>query len=164
MAWDSTPFVKSWLNSNHSWLWIGQLGRNQWKHPVRINWLYRIYNRSMFILFLVNCVTVILPVSVCVCVCVCVRALMCSVAQLCLTHGLPCSSVLEIFQARMLEWVAISSSRGSSQPRDQTHVSYVSGIGGQILYHVGIIYNKLMFILTFLESQVLSFINIVLPK
>ena len=46
-----------------------------------------------------------------------------SVAQLCLTHGLPCSSVLEIFQARMLECVAISSSRGSSQPRDQTHVS-----------------------------------------
>ena len=35
-------------------------------------------------------------------------------------------------KARMLEWVAISSSRESSWPRDQTHVSC---IGGWILYH-----------------------------
>ena len=43
------------------------------------------------------------------------------------------------FQARMLEWVAISSSRGSSQPRDQTRVSCVSCvscIGRWILYHL----------------------------
>ena len=33
------------------------------------------------------------------------------------------NSVHGILQARMLEWVAISSSRGSSQPRDQTQVS-----------------------------------------
>ena len=32
----------------------------------------------------------------------------------------PGSSVHEIFQARMLEWVAISFSRESSQPRDET--------------------------------------------
>ena len=31
-----------------------------------------------------------------------------------------------ILQARILEWGAIPSSRGSSQPRDQTHMSYVS--------------------------------------
>ena len=31
-----------------------------------------------------------------------------------------------ILQARILEWVAVSSFRGSSQPRDQTCVSYVS--------------------------------------
>ena len=37
--------------------------------------------------------------------------------------------------SRILEWVAISSSRGSSQPGDQTLVSYVSCIGWQILYH-----------------------------
>ena len=30
-----------------------------------------------------------------------------------------------IFQARIMEWVAISSSKGSSQPRDQTCVSCV---------------------------------------
>ena len=36
---------------------------------------------------------------------------------------LPGSFVHGISQARILEWVAISSSRGSSPPRDQTHVS-----------------------------------------
>ena len=38
-----------------------------------------------------------------------------------------CSSVLEISQARILEWVAISSSRGSSRPRSWTHVSWMAG-------------------------------------
>ena len=37
------------------------------------------------------------------------------------------SSVHGIFQARILECVAISFSRGSSQPRDQTRVSYIVG-------------------------------------
>ena len=46
--------------------------------------------------------------------------------------SLPGSSVHAILQARILEWVAIFSSRGSSQPRDQTHVSC---IGWQILYY-----------------------------
>ena len=32
-----------------------------------------------------------------------------------------------IFQARILEWVAISSSKGSCQPRDQTSISYIAG-------------------------------------
>ena len=36
---------------------------------------------------------------------------------------------------RILEWVAISSSRGSSQPRNWTRVSYISCIGRWILYH-----------------------------
>ena len=47
----------------------------------------------------------------------------------------PGSSVPGIFQARILEWVAISSSRGSSSPRDWTRVSCGSCIGRQILYH-----------------------------
>ena len=38
--------------------------------------------------------------------------------------SLPRPSVLEIFQARILEWVAISFSRGASGPRDQTFVSW----------------------------------------
>ena len=49
--------------------------------------------------------------------------------------SLPGSSAHVISQARILEWVAISSSRGSSWPRDQTHVSYISCIGRQVLYH-----------------------------
>ena len=49
--------------------------------------------------------------------------------------SLPGFSVHGVFQARILEWVAISSSRGSSWLRDQTCISYVSCIGRQILYH-----------------------------
>ena len=65
---------------------------------------------------------------VCVCVCVCV----CSVAQSCLTLcntmdcNLPGFSVQGIFQARILGWVGISYSRGSSPPRDQTCISCIS--------------------------------------
>ena len=39
----------------------------------------------------------------------------------------PDSSVHGIFQARIMEWVAISFSRGSSRPRDQTQVSHIVG-------------------------------------
>ena len=39
----------------------------------------------------------------------------------------PGSSVHEISLARILEWVAISFSRGSSPPQDQTHVSCIGG-------------------------------------
>ena len=47
----------------------------------------------------------------------------------------PGSSVHGIFQARILEWVAVSSSRGSSLNKDRTQVSCVSFIGRQILHH-----------------------------
>ena len=49
--------------------------------------------------------------------------------------SLPGSSVHGILQERRLKWVTISFSRGSSQPRDRTYVSYVSCIGRQVLYH-----------------------------
>ena len=42
----------------------------------------------------------------------------------------PGSSVHGILQARLLEWVAMPSSRGSSQSRDQTHISHVSARAG----------------------------------
>ena len=48
----------------------------------------------------------------------------------------PGSSVHAILQARILEWVANSSFRGSSWPRDQTRVSYVSYTGKMVLYHL----------------------------
>ena len=41
--------------------------------------------------------------------------------------SLPCSSIHEIFQARVLEWIAISFSRGPSWPRDRTRVSCIVG-------------------------------------
>ena len=60
------------------------------------------------------------------------------VAQSCLTQCDPmdCSppgfSVHELLQARILEWTAMPSSRGSSGPRDRTHVSCIAGG----LYHL----------------------------
>ena len=48
--------------------------------------------------------------------------------------SLPGSSVHGILQARVLEWVAIPSSRASSPPRDGTHVCYISSFGRRILY------------------------------
>ena len=47
----------------------------------------------------------------------------------------PGSSVHEILQARILEWTALPSSRRSSRPRDQTHVSYIACISRRVLYH-----------------------------
>ena len=47
----------------------------------------------------------------------------------------PGSSVHGILQARILEWVAMPFSKGSSWPRDWTWISWVSCIGRQILYH-----------------------------
>ena len=55
------------------------------------------------------------------------------VAQSCPTlcdpmdYSLPVSFVYGIFQARTLEWVAISFPRGSSQPRARTWVSHIAG-------------------------------------
>ena len=65
----------------------------------------------------------------CVCVCVCVHAPACALSCLTLWNPMDCSSpgfsVHRIFQARILEWVTISCSRGSSHPRDWTCVSCV---------------------------------------
>ena len=41
--------------------------------------------------------------------------------------SLPGSSVRGMLQARIVEWVAMPSNRGSSQSRDQTHVTYTEG-------------------------------------
>ena len=64
-----------------------------------------------------------------------------SVIQSCLAlcspmdGSLPGSSVHGIFWERILKWLAISYSSGSSQPRDQSHLSSISCTGRQILYH-----------------------------
>ena len=61
--------------------------------------------------------------------------------QLCLTlcnpmdTSPPGSSVHRILQARILEWVVISYSRGSSWPRDHTHVPWVSYIDRWVSSH-----------------------------
>ena len=67
---------------------------------------------------------------------VCVHVCSCSVVSnsfvTTVDYSPPGSSVHGILQARILEWVAISSSKGSSSPRDQTRVSC---IGRCILHH-----------------------------
>ena len=50
-------------------------------------------------------------------------------------HSLPGSPVHGIVLARKLEWIAMPSSRGSSQLRNGTHISYVSCTGRRVLYH-----------------------------
>ena len=66
----------------------------------------------------------------------------CLVTQLCPTLcnpmncSLPGFSVHWTLQARILEWVAISPSRGSSWPRDQTHISCVCCIADKFLVGV----------------------------
>ena len=70
----------------------------------------------------------------CVCVCVCVQS--CLTLWDPMACSSPVPSVHGISQARKLEWVAISFSRGSSQPRDQTSVSYISRTGRRILYQL----------------------------
>ena len=83
-----------------------------------------VYTTSSFSIYLL--------MDVCVCVC--------SVAQSCLTlcHPMDCSPpgspVHGILQARILKWIAMPSSRGSSRSWDQTCVSSVSCIGKQVLY------------------------------
>ena len=49
--------------------------------------------------------------------------------------SLPCSPIHGILQARILEWAAMPSSEGSSQPRDPTHVPSVSCFGRRVLHH-----------------------------
>ena len=94
-----------------------------------------------------------------------------SVTQLYLTLcdpmncSLPGSSVHGIFQARMLEYFVISSSRGCSQSKNRIHASCVSCIGRQILYHwatwespaiLNRVYLKLLFNLYFLSLKLSS--------
>ena len=75
----------------------------------------------------------------CVCVCVCVYVCACSVMSNFLwppwtvAHQAPLP--IWFFEASILEWVAISYSKGSSKPRDHTCVSCISCIGRQFLYH-----------------------------
>ena len=71
----------------------------------------------------------------------------------------PGSSVHGISQVRILEWVAISFSRGSSQPRDQTQTSCITGRFFTILYQgsqdtLSCIYFTLIFIIYFSPSRI----------
>ena len=76
--------------------------------------------------------------EVCACVCVCAHVWCAMLGCYVCVHvfcspmdsSLPGSSFQGIYQARIQEWIVISSSKGSSQCKDQTHISC---IGWQIL-------------------------------
>ena len=102
-------------NSHWSFIWLVQIFCNYYA----LLYLGKIYKSR----YIHNTHAVFLAHIICVCVSVCVSDyLQC--------HG------HRIFQARILEWVAISYSRGSSWPRDRTHISCVSCIGRWYLYQL----------------------------
>ena len=135
--------------------------------PVRINWLEgwvrgkerECQRKASCIIYVLSFIFREWDVSFtknkssCVCVCVCVWV--CVHAQLCpiLCDSMDCSplgsSVHGMFQARILEWVAICYSRGSSPSRDRTCIwfsciSYIWQAVSLPLYHLGNPLNKLV--------------------
>ena len=105
-------------NRNEALCALGEIWHNRSSDIFR-NWFYEpssytsLYLMYMHVKSLQSCLTLWYPMD-------------CS---------LPGSSVHGILQARILEWVAMPSSRGSSQPRDRNYSSYIFCIGRQILYH-----------------------------
>ena len=127
-----------WLNNKNEWKaqdretlepWYTASGKGKWGtslgRPLVVPWKFT----HRITMWLSNLITWYRPKS---------NENMCVRAQSCLTLCNPIepgSFVHGIFQARILEWVATSFSRGSSQPRDRTPVSWVSYILRGILYH-----------------------------
>ena len=122
------------LNSNSPW---SQAGLNDFFKGIECSGhdTMRLITRSqkkqytIYLVFPLSLVHASLDLWAVMCVCACV----CVCGQLCLTlcDPMDCSpqgsSVHGISQARILEWVAISFSRGSSWPMDQTCVSCIAG-------------------------------------
>ena len=93
-------------------------------HGIAKSWTRLSDWKTVVIIIMIGCV--------CVCVCVCVCACAWAGARLVtLCNHMDCSppgsSVHGILQAKILEWVAISFSRGSSKPRDWIWVSCILG-------------------------------------
>ena len=145
-------FSFSW-KSNHCW--VGCCPTLKWSYGVQDFWKgdscvfpvrpcafwcgFDSYNLKWWLILVIGYSQVVGVVSCniigCVCVCVCTL----SHVQLFVTPwiiALPGSSVCGIFQARILEQVAISFSRRSSQPRDWTCASCDSCIGRWVLYQL----------------------------
>ena len=74
----------------------------------------------------------------------------------------PGSSVHGILQGRLLEWVAMPSARGSSWPRDRTHISLYlkTCIGRRVLYHWEVPPGKPLFLITCLLISQMAYVNL----
>ena len=77
-----------------------------------------------------------------------------------LGHSLPGSSVCEVLQATIPEWVAMSSSRGSSQPRDQTRISMSPALADRFFTtdHLGSPENDYLLILSLTATWLFFFL------
>ena len=101
-------------------------------HERKKYWISEIHDLSSFMVMLSKPLFTSCAIIVLYCI---------EVAQSCPTlcdpidSSLSGSSIHGIFQAGVLEWIAISFSRGSSWPRDWSHILCISFIGRQILYH-----------------------------
>ena len=76
-------------------------------------------------------------------------------------HSQPDSSVHGILQARILEWVAMPSFGASSQPRDWTHVSYISCIGRWVFLPLMLLGKPFLPILP--QANPLMYLNLRVP-
>ena len=108
-----------------------------------------------------HCCTFLLSLGSCVPVCNHLHAcLLCAQSYQVFSDPIDCSlpgsSVRGIFQAWIPVWVAICYSRGSSPPRDWTHISCIFSIGRRILYlrHLGS--RIIIYIFIYLEVVCLS--------
>ena len=99
-------------------------GRHRFGSKNREVFLALLWGAERGLLFLSVCLPFFFPLFYCITFEVLVRYYLCMPAQSCLTlcdpmnYSPPGSSVHGIFLTRILEWVAVFSSRGPSQPRD----------------------------------------------
>ena len=133
-GWDSwmaslTQWTWIWVSSG-SWWWTGRPGVLQSNGSQSRTWLSNWTE-------LINGSCVLIE-----------HACLCSVATVMrpIDYSPPGFSLYGIFQTRLLDWVAISSSRVSSQPRDWTHVFCISCTGRQILLPVSHLGSPWMFL------------------
>ena len=95
-------------------------------------------------------------IYVCVCVCVCLAAQSCPILCDPMDCSWPGSSVHGMLQARILGWVAIPFSRGSSWPRTQTQVSCIaSGFFTIWATREYFIYKKMPFAVTWMDLEII---------
>ena len=122
---DSTEMRASGRQVSEGRAW-GQGSYSMWGNCIRVT-----THSSVNTVFPFLSIVVILYM----CACMCAKSLQsCSTLWDAMDYSPPGYSVHGILQARILEWVAISSSRGSTWPRDlRTPESYVSCIGRRCL-------------------------------